>query len=531
MTGRIGLELAAHAAALGAADVPVFSSAEEALLKEASSISLPKAHVARVRRAIRMGQDPLGDWFIRLRSAHERRPLGQTYTPPAIINAMTSWASETIPRPQRVVDPGSGSGRFALAAAKRFPGATVVAVEIDPLPALLCRANLAALGLTKRAQVLLEDYHSVTLGHVEGSTLYIGNPPYVRHHQIEPRWKQWLTDVTSRRGLSGSQLAGLHVHFFLATAEKARPGDMGVFITSAEWLDVNYGALVRELLLDGLCGEAIHLLEPSAMPFEGTATTGAITCFTVGAAVKSIRIKRHKAVEDLGHLQGGRRVSKLRLAEAKRWTPLLRAIPKLPEGYVELGEICRVHRGAVTGANRVWITQAADDTLPPQVLFASVTRARELFLAGCELATSAHLRRVIDLPPDLDVFDPAERKRVEAFLRKAKRAGVADGYIARNRKSWWTVGLREPAPILGTYMARRPPAFVMNTAEARHINIAHGLYPRIHVDTVMLERLADALRTSVKQAQGRTYAGGLTKFEPKEMERLPVPGPDLLITP
>jgi adenine-specific DNA-methyltransferase len=29
---------------------------------------------------------------------------------------------------------------------------------------------------------------------------------------------------------------------------------------------------------------------------------------------------------------------------------------------------------------------------------------------------------------------------------------------------------------------------------------------------------------------GRTYAGGLTKFEPREMERVLVPGPELLLT-
>jgi adenine-specific DNA-methyltransferase len=28
--------------------------------------------------------------------------------------------------------------------------------------------------------------------------------------------------------------------------------------------------------------------------------------------------------------------------------------------------------------------------------------------------------------------------------------------------------------------------------------------------------------------EGRTYAGGLTKFEPREMERLLVPSPELL---
>jgi hypothetical protein len=90
------------------------------------------------------------------------------------------------------------------------------------------------------------------------------------------------------------------------------------------------------------------------------------------------------------------------------------------------------------------------------------------------------------------------------------------------------VRLRAPAPILATYMARRPPAFVRNLAGARHVNIAHGLYPREPLPAAALDGLAAFLRRSVSPRQGRTYAGGLTKFEPGEMERLPVPAPDLL---
>ena len=117
---------------------------------------------------------------------------------------------------------------------------------------------------------------------------------------------------------------------------------------------------------------------------------------------------------------------------------------------------------------------------------------------------------------------------MRGFLRRAKREGAASGYIAKHRRAWWTVGLREAAPILATYMARRPPAFVRNLADARHINIAHGIYPREPMTAQVLDQLSEALRSSVTVAQGRTYAGGLTKFEPKEMERLPVPIPKLL---
>jgi hypothetical protein len=44
----------------------------------------------------------------------------------------------------------------------------------------------------------------------------------------------------------------------------------------------------------------------------------------------------------------------------------------------------------------------------------------------------------------------------------------------------------------------------------------------------VLDALAAFLSRSVSPEQGRVYAGGLIKFEPREMERLPVPGPALL---
>jgi len=161
--------------------------------------------------------------------------------------------------------------------------------------------------------------------------------------------------------------------------------------------------------------------------------------------------------------------------------------------------------------------------LPEAVLYASVTRARELFATDGYLRDSTELRQIIDLPPDLSIFEGSDKAAIDRFLRRARLAGTHKGYIASTRKAWWSVGLRAPAPILATYMARRPPIFVRNLASARHINIAHGLYPREKMASAALDQLALYLSRSVSIALGRTYAGGLTKFEPREMERIPIP--------
>ena len=519
--------LVSLALALGAEDAGDLSAAERRLVDEAHGARTTAALVRGVRGMIGRGEDPLGDAYCTIRSPEERRPLGQTYTPRPIIEAMLRWASDH-GDPVRVVDPGAGSGRYLVAAGERFPGAALHGADIDPLAALMLRANLAAAGLADRARVHVGDYRALSLPPVDGPTLFVGNPPYVRHHRIAPEWKTWLLETARRRGLDASALAGLHVHFFLATAEYGRNGDYGAFITSSEWLDVNYGGLVRQVLLDGLGGLSLHVLAPEAPLFSDATTTSAITCFRIGETPSTMRIRRVESLSDLGRLAGGRSVSRQRLAGTSRWSVLTRETPRLREGYVELGELCRVHRGTVTGANAVWVRRDASPDLPERVLFPSITKARELFGAGARLGSLEALRRVVDLPVDLDVLDDDEREQVDRFLREARARGVHEGYIASNRRAWWSVGLRAAAPILATYMARRPPAFVRNDAGARHINIAHGLYPRERMSDVLLDRLADRLRAEVTLAQGRTYAGGLVKFEPREMERIPVPGPDML---
>ena len=477
---------------------------------------------------IRLGQDPLGDAFMRLRPPDQRRPLGATYTPPEIVSSMVAWVAGRS-RPARVIDPGTGSARFLLAAGRALPEAHLVGVEIDPLAALLARANLTAAGLDHRAQILVRDYRDADLGKTDGATAYIGNPPYVRHHQIKPEWKAWLAASATSLGLRASGLAGMHVHFLLATALHARPGDLGTFVTSSEWLDVNYGHLPRMLFATRLGGVSIHLVDPHATPFADVATTAAVTCFEMGEPAASIRVERVARASDLGVLGGGQRFSRRQLRATPRWSALLNGSKKPPEGYVELGEICRVHRGGVTGANSTWITGADDPALPPEVLFPSVTRAIELFNASDGILPSTrNLRAVIDLPADLDLVDSADRRRIDRFLRAAEHRGVRAGYIARNRNPWWSVGLRAPAPILATYMARRPPAFVRNVAGARNVNIAHGIYPRESMSTATLDALVAALRVAAPSAVGRTYAGGLLKFEPSEMARIYVPGPALL---
>jgi hypothetical protein len=502
-------------------DTAKLSAAEFRLVAHAQPVD---SHlIARVRAQIVAGEDVLGTALCSSRSADQRRKRGATYTPTPIVEAMVTWAHEEISRPARVVDPGAGSGRFLIAAAQKFPEAKLLAVEVDPLATLMLRANAAVHGFANRLSVHLVDYRSFSLPTISDPTLFIGNPPYVRHHGIGKQWKTWFAHTANGFGLSASKLAGLHIHFFLRTQELAQRGDYGAYITAAEWLDVNYGSVLRRMLADGLGGKAIHIIDPTAQPFADALTTGAITCFCVGNRPTKITMRSVGSLADLAPLGRGREIAWPEIVDARKWSVFVRPQQPTPAGFIELGELFRVHRGQVTGRNDVWIDNYEARDVPKRFKPFAVTSARELISAGAQLTSTKGLRRVIDLPAELGNLNTAERMAVQRFLDWAQSQGAHESYIAKHRRAWWSVGLRTPAPILCTYMARHAPAFVSNQVKAHHINIAHGLYPREPLSDAALIAVLAYLRRHASTAGGRIYAGGLVKFEPKELERILLP--------
>jgi hypothetical protein len=74
-------------------------------------------------------------------------------------------------------------------------------------------------------------------------------------------------------------------------------------------------------------------------------------------------------------------------------------------------------------------------------------------------------------------------------------------------------------------MARQAPTFALNPDGLVIVNIAHGIYPRHHRTPEQLTALVEALNhaRATFRGNGRTYHGGLEKFEPREMESLLVP--------
>jgi hypothetical protein len=429
------------------------------------------------------------------------------------------------------VDAGCGSGRFAVAIARRDPSIQIVAVDNDPVAALVCRAHLRASG-ARRFSVHCADYTQLELDSIPGRTAFIGNPPYVRHHDLSPATKAWALRAARGLGLNISGLAGLHALFFLATAHHTRPGDVGCFITSAEWLDVGYGAVLRELLTGSLGLESIHVLDAKAIPFADAMTTAVISCFRAGSAHDTVRVRVVDEPEGFGDLTGGSAIARGDLRRSARWSEIIAAgdhqlsLPSNDDRLVPLRSLARVHRGIVTGANRYFVLTREEATSRGLADYTRpvIRSASEVMEADGEVHPASDTRLLLDLPFS-SVHAPMPDS-VRAYLREGESAGIPSRYICSHRTPWWRIGPIQPPPIVATYMARRPPRFALNPDGLAILNVIHGIYPRSAMSATDLKTLVNELNANATTfvGKGRTYHGGLEKFEPREMEALLVPG-------
>jgi hypothetical protein len=519
------LALVALAARVGYLKSNEALSAQERLLLRLVKGETPNRNqVEGIRGDIQNGLDPLGNLYVASKTQSTRRHTGTFYTDPHLVQSMVTWTLSN--EPDRIVDAGCGSGRFAAEVVRRRKDADVVAIDIDPVATLLCRANLTVLGGTN-VQVLNADFLTAELPSIAGRTAFLGNPPYVRHHELGEGRKAWLQLAGLTLGHSLSKLSGLHTYFFFATALKARRGDVGCLVTSAEWLDTNYGEGARELFLNGLGLRALHVFSQDSAAFAGVMTSAVISCFDVGSHSGAVEYSLIRDVSELTSLGQGVQIATETLKDSHKWGQLVAGVShSTGAGTVRLRDIVAVHRGAVTGANDFFLMsrREAEERGLQEFVRPVVSSAQEVFSSG-GCVRAAKLRRVILVPPrDVDLESSACTPLRE-YLEYGQSIGVDKRYVCSHRRPWWHIGLRKAPPMIATYMARQAPAFATNPDGAFIVNVLHGLFPRAPLGQKQLSQIVltlNSMRAEFAFA-GRTYHGGLQKFEPGEMEELPVP--------
>lgn len=478
------------------------------------------------------------------RTSKQRNEWGQFATPPALARDIMAYALRLHgPSAIDFLEPSCGSGSFfsALLSVKeaKHEIRSAVGIELDDRFATLARELWTDSGL----DVISGDYTTPGIVRPGATSLLVANPPYVRHHHLSAKQKTDLTSRTRRElGIVASGLSGLYAHFIFLSHQALAPGAVSAWLIPSEFLDVNYGAALKQYLTQHVTINRIHRFDPDDVQFDDALVTSSVVVFTntppsAGSLVEfthggSMARPRETHVVPL-----------VELAPKSKWSPRFSGTVSAKEtaDRPRFDEFFRIRRGIATGNNAFFILPREQaETLGirrnhvkpmlPGPRYVKQERVDRDLQGYPVLERQLALIDTSESIEQLETSDPALADYLRGVDEKTSAA-----YLVRTRTPWYKQEQRDPAPFVITYMGRgagmeeRPFRFILNLSDAITTNMYLMLYPvgalrsALEAGSVSLEDIHDAMKSLTgKQLRdgGRVYGGGLHKMEPRELAAL-----------
>lgn len=478
----------------------------------------------------------------------ERRRLGQFATPYELAEEIISYGL-TLQNEKELsfLEPAIGTGSFYSALlskcdiqSKEIKRAT--GIELDE------KFYNAAHELWHDTGIRLINKDFTETECFESVNFLISNPPYVRHHYIDQEKKARLTAMTmAETGLAFSGLAGLYCYFVLCAHKWLAPNAISGWLIPSEFMDVNYGGILKKYLLNHVRLLRVHRYNPESCKFDDALVSSCVVWFKNEIVSENYDIEfsyggSHEKPEICG------KIDKNTLEKHRKWTHVLEKESidgqahclKIPT----LGDFFTIKRGLATGDNDFFILsreQIEDLDLDMQFFTPILPSPRHLksnevfgdkdghpcldkqyFLLSCTL-------------PEKEVkeYHPS----IWNYLNKGKET-TAQKYLCRNRKVWYFQEKRMSTPFLCSYMGRGkkehavPFRFILNHTNAIATNSYLMLYPKAFLEEIIAQspdlsykiwKILSNIAVNDLVCEGRIYGGGLKKIEPKELSSVKCP--------
>ncbi|WP_040668156.1 class I SAM-dependent methyltransferase [Nitrolancea hollandica] len=478
------------------------------------------------------------------KTAKERNAWGQFATPAALalsiaeyVRTMWNGRKDRI----RFLEPALGTGSFYSALGQTFPQdcwESAVGVERDPAFVEAARDLWDAFGL----EVAEADFTRLTPPR-ERFNLIVTNPPYVRHHHITGADKTRLkAEVRQRVGLELDGLAGLYCYFLLLADAWLEEMGIGVWLVPTEFMEVNYGAVIKQYLTERVSLLHIHRFDSHDVQFADALVSSAIVVFQ-----KTTPAPNHEVTLTFGGmLTEPREIVRVPLPVLRgerKWKQLSTGNHgRNTESTDTLASLFKIKRGIASGNVNFFVMprqQALEKGIPPQFVRPILPGPRSLKTKIVSADPDGYpvldeQLVILDCPLPVDQIQH-EYPGLWAYLEQGIAQRVSQGYLASRRKPWYHQEHRDPAPFLCTYMARQTGngkafRFIWNQSNAVATNLYLMLYPTGLLATALrhnpslypiIFNLLESIETAQLLKEGRVYGGGLHKMEPAELGRVP----------
>ncbi|TYR61195.1 N-6 DNA methylase [Streptomyces parvus] len=477
--------------------------------------------------------------YERIVAGPNRRHLGTFFTPAAVLEFMVTRAKSVSQNPTVIVDPGAGVGAFTESALREWPHASVHAIDVNVVTLGLLAARCSAMQTSQEPIFHHADYLGwiqAVNPHDEAQRLFIGNPPYTRHHLMNQATKKLAQAASGELCPSGQ--AGLSTHFLAATLRRMQARDTLCFLLPTNWLETNYGRHIREHLwqLHSRLIE-IHMFPHGASVFPNAQVSAMV--ILIGPETQRKQEMRYFQV---AQNQRGRYVAKsvTKRKRAGSAPPIFtrESLSQKVKGQIgekcasakPLSDVATVRRGVATGDNSFFIrTDAEVAHLPEAAYVRALPSLRNISFD--DLTTELHetmgrqgARRWLLRLDKTDSTDPA----VAALMHEGEKKGTPERYLCKIRTPWYAVEEVPIPDILIAPMSKSEFKVVSNTAQAIPTNSLYGI--RL-LDRAAAELFARPLTLWLQSEDGqkslralaRRHSDGIFKLEPRALSGLQIP--------
>ncbi|GER09854.1 class I SAM-dependent methyltransferase [Variovorax boronicumulans] len=376
----------------------------------------------------------------------------QVDTPPKIVDLTWRLVNDRRPDVDSVVDFGCGDARFASAG----KWGSYVGYEIDPKRApksrLPCGASFQvadAFGVSSLAGCF---------------SACVGNPPYVRHHDLGGAW---LAKTESRLsqidGYVSDGRSNAYVYFMWLALDCVAANGLVAMVVPYEWSSRPASAALRKFISDKRWGVDIYHLHEAG--FERVLTTACIAI--IDKASKTGRWKFHDVAPDLS-------------------TRPLRSVTRSSErrlDYEEAATGTRAHRGLSPGGQEAFVLteekrihfrlERGRDVVP------AVTSFRHLESKQATLSESLFRENYINAGKPCWLLNTAADPSAALGVYLATIGeSIRANYTCSARREWWRFPMPRPPHILyaSGFKSTVAPKMFRNDIGAIHVGGIHGIY-------------------------------------------------------
>ena len=477
--------------------------------------------------------DALAEAYDACISAAHRRRLGTVFTPSAVVEHMLDLVdTQAECEPAIVIDPGAGVGAFTIAAARRWPSARIVAIDINVVTLGLLAARIAHersvdpdfAARAGKIDLLLADYldEIPRLFRVKasGPIVVLGNPPYTRTQALSAAYKERVTQAAG--DLITSRHANLAVVFQAATLAQMRNQDLCCMVVPGSIAFTRAARDLRRALWNSSRPVTVHRWPATSRAFVGREVQAAVVM--VGASSEDpgpVRLARVDLDGDHVRELDGWDASRTGQSTDNWYWPS--KATSTPRNSMPLTELAVARRGAATGANAFFfLTDEAAAKLPRDAITRAIPSLRRFH--GDELTSDTHAswggeaerRWLLAIEPDVELAP-----ELKAYIEE--HSYYADRYLCRQRAFWWSISELPRPDIVISPLTSTSFKVVLNTVKAVPSNNLLGLTVR----SADAPALASWLRSDDGQLElrrvSRRYHGGSHKIEPGDLRRLGVP--------